>query len=194
MNLTTYVSSMDSIGNPLDELGILTVAVCTGKDVAIMLNGLEFWTTRVNNDWQNCEMYFAYIGDNVFVPIECVAIDILNKVAQKVPLKVEVKKRRGRKPKITLDEEKEAKEKKIGRGRGKSGKNSVVEPVEPVEPKRRGRKRKSETKQERIMDEKSCAEAVNVKRENKKGLKKSNKKMKVSRVVSESGVDPKNVQ
>ena len=94
MNLTTYVSSMDSIGNPLDELGILTATMCTGKDVAIMLNGLEFWTTRVNNDWQNCEMYFAYIGDNVFVPIECVAIDILNTVAQKVPLKVEVKKKK----------------------------------------------------------------------------------------------------
>ena len=43
-------------------------------------------------------------------------MNILNTVAQEVPLyapSVEVKKRRGHKPKITLDEEKECKEKKL---------------------------------------------------------------------------------
>ena len=66
----TYVSAIDSIGNPLDELGILVGGMCTGKNVGIMLSGMEFWTTRQDNEWETCDVFFAYIGENVFVPIE----------------------------------------------------------------------------------------------------------------------------
>ena len=52
---------MECIGHPLDELGILAAAICTGKNVGIMLNAMEFWTTRDNNDWEKCDIYFAYM-------------------------------------------------------------------------------------------------------------------------------------
>ena len=51
-----------------------------------MLNALEFWMTRLDNDWNKCDILFAYARDNVFVPIEQIDIGILNKVAQAVPL------------------------------------------------------------------------------------------------------------
>ena len=54
---------MECIGNLLDELGILVAAICTGKHIAIMLNTMEFWTSRNDSDWEKCDIYFAYIGD-----------------------------------------------------------------------------------------------------------------------------------
>ena len=77
---------MESSGYLLDELSILTAAKCTGKHVGIMLDGLEFWTTRRDNKWQQCEIFFTYIGDNVFVPIERIDMGLVNKVASQVPL------------------------------------------------------------------------------------------------------------
>ena len=77
---------MECIGHPLDELGILAAAICTGKNVGIMLKVMEFWTTRDDNDWEKCDIYFAYIGDKVFVPIERLDMSLLNRVAQQVPL------------------------------------------------------------------------------------------------------------
>ena len=70
MTMIQYVALMESSGYPLDELSILTAAKCTGKHVRIMLDGLEFWTTRRDNKWQECEIFFAYIGDNIFIPIK----------------------------------------------------------------------------------------------------------------------------
>ena len=86
MTMIKYIALMESSGYPLDELSILTAAKCTGKHVGIMLDGLEFWTTRRDNKWQQCEIFFAYIGDNVFVPIELIDMGLLNKVASQVPL------------------------------------------------------------------------------------------------------------
>ena len=54
---------MECVGHPLDEFGILAAAICTGKHVGIMLNAMEFWTTRDDSDWENCDIYFAYIRD-----------------------------------------------------------------------------------------------------------------------------------
>ena len=51
-----------------------------------MLDGLGFWTTRRDNKWQECEIFFAYIGDNVFIPIEQIDMGLLNTVASQVPL------------------------------------------------------------------------------------------------------------
>ena len=70
MTMIQYVALMESSGYPLDKLSILMVAKCTGKHVGIMLDGLEFWTMRRDNKWQECEIFFAYIGDNVFIPIK----------------------------------------------------------------------------------------------------------------------------
>ena len=86
MIMIQYVALMESSGYPLDKLSILTAAKCTGENVGIMLDGLEFWTTRRDNKWQECEIFFAYIGDNVFVPIERIDMGLLNKVASQVPL------------------------------------------------------------------------------------------------------------
>ena len=52
----------------------------------IMLDSLEFWTTRRDNKWQECEIFFTYIGDNVFIPIEQIDMSLLNKVASQVPI------------------------------------------------------------------------------------------------------------
>ena len=70
MTMIQYVALIESSGYPLDELSILMTAKCTVKHVGIMLDGLEFWTTRRDNKWQECEIFFAYIGDNVFILIE----------------------------------------------------------------------------------------------------------------------------
>ena len=86
ISLTKYVSSMECIGHPLDELGILAAAICTGKNVSIMLKAMEFWTTRDDNDWEKCDIYFAYIRDEVFVPIERLDMSLLKRVAQQVTL------------------------------------------------------------------------------------------------------------
>ena len=94
--------------HPLDEFGILAAAICTGKHVGIMLNVMEFWTTRDDSDWENCDIYFAYIGDEVFIPIERLDMSLLNRVAQQVPLDdpLCVKPKRGRKKKsVTSTEE-----------------------------------------------------------------------------------------
>ena len=54
---------MECVGHPLDEFAILAAAICTGKHVGIMLNTMEFWTSREDSDWEKCDIYFAYIGD-----------------------------------------------------------------------------------------------------------------------------------
>ena len=77
---------MEWVGHPLDEFGILAAAICTVKHVGIMLNVMEFWTSRDDSDWENCDIYFAYIGDKVFIPIERLYMSLLNRVAQQVPL------------------------------------------------------------------------------------------------------------
>ena len=73
-----------------------------------MLNALEFWTMRYDNNWQQCDILFAYVGDNVLVPIERIDMGLLNEVAQVVPLysdtcvdmKPQTKSKRGCKEKI----------------------------------------------------------------------------------------------
>ena len=47
---------------------------------------MEFWTSRDDNDWENCDIYFAYIRDEVFIPIERLDMSLLNRVVQRVPL------------------------------------------------------------------------------------------------------------
>ena len=98
---------MECIGHPLDELGILAAAICTGENVGIMLNVMEFWTTRDDNDWEKCDIYFAYISDEVFVPIERLNMSLLNRVAQQVPLYdiPHVKLKRVRKQKSVMSNE-----------------------------------------------------------------------------------------
>ena len=54
---------MECVGHPLDEFAILAAAICTGKHVGIMLNVMEFWTSREDSDWEKCDIYFAYIRD-----------------------------------------------------------------------------------------------------------------------------------
>ena len=85
-----------------------------------MLNAMEFWTSRNDSDWGKCDIYFAYIGDKVFVLIEHLDMLLLNRVVQQVPLynipSVNIKPKRGCKPKsVTLNEEqmKGEKEKKM---------------------------------------------------------------------------------
>ena len=77
---------MECVGHPLDEFSILAAAICTGKHVGIMLNAMEFWTSRDDSDWEKSDIYFAYIGDEVFIPIERLDMSLLNRVAQQVPL------------------------------------------------------------------------------------------------------------
>ena len=98
---------MESVGHPLDEFGILAAAICTGKHVGIMLNAMEFWTTRDDSDWENCDIYFAYIRDEVFIPIERLDMSLLNRVVQQVPLDdpLCVKPKRGRKKKSVMSTE-----------------------------------------------------------------------------------------
>ena len=140
---------MECIVHPLDELGILAAAICTGKHVVIMLNTMEFWTSRDDNDWGKCDIYFTYIGDEVFIPIERLDMSLLNRVVQQVPLYdiPHVKPKRVRKQKsVTSNEETMTgdKERKSGRGKQKA---SELEPkiVESAvsEPKRRGWKPKN---------------------------------------------------
>ena len=140
---------MECIGHPLDELGILAAAICTGKHVSIMLNAMEFWTSRDENDWEKCDIYFAYIGDEVFIPIERLDMSLLNRVAQQVPLYdiPHVKPKRVHKQKsVTSNEETMTGDQGRKSGRGKQ-KASELEPkiVESAssEPKRRGRKPKN---------------------------------------------------
>ena len=69
---------------------------------------MEFWTSRDDSDWENCDIYFAYIGDEVFIPIERLDMSLLNRVAQQVPLDdpLCVKPKRGCKKKsVTSTEE-----------------------------------------------------------------------------------------
>ena len=149
VSLTKYVSSMECVGHPLDEFGILATAICTGKHVGIMLNVMEFWTSRDDSDWENCDIYFAYIGDEVFIPIERLDMSLLNRVAQQVPLDdpLCVKPKRGHKKKsVTSTEETTTgdKERKNGTGKQKANelKAKIVESA-LSQPKRRGRKRKN---------------------------------------------------
>ena len=97
----------ECVGHPLDEFGILAAAICTGKHVGIMLNAMEFWTSRDESDWENCDIYFAYIGDKVFIPIERLDMSLLNRVAQQVPLDdpLCVKPKRGHKKKSVMSTE-----------------------------------------------------------------------------------------
>ena len=70
MTMIKYVASMESSGYPMDKLSILIAAKCT----------------RIDNKWQECEIFFTYIGDNVFIPIEQIDMSLLNKVASQVPI------------------------------------------------------------------------------------------------------------
>ena len=140
---------MECVGHPLDEFGILTAAICTGKHVGIMLNVMEFWTSRDDSDWENCDIYFAYIGDEVFIPIERLDMSLLNRVVQQVPLDdpLCVKPKRGCKKKsVTSTEETTTgdKERKNGTGKQKANelKAKIVESASS-QPKRRGQKRKN---------------------------------------------------
>ena len=140
---------MECIGHPLDELGILATAICTGKNVGIMLNAMEFLTTRDDNDWEKCDIYFAYIRDEVFVPIERLDMSLLNRVAQQVPLYdiPHVKPKRVHKQKsVTSNEETITgdKERKNGRRKQKASESEpkIVKSASS-EPKRRGRKPKN---------------------------------------------------
>ena len=141
---------MECVGHPLDEFGTLAAAICTGKHVGIMLNMMEFWTSRDKSDWENCDIYFAYIGDEVFIPIERLDMSLLNRVAQQVPLDDPpcVKPKRGRKKKsVTSTEETMTgdKERKNGTGKQKANelKAKIVESASS-QPKRRGQKRKND--------------------------------------------------
>ena len=149
---------MECVGHPLDEFAILAAAICTGKHVGIMLNAMEFWTSREDSDWEKCDIYFAYIGDEVFIPIERLDMSLLNRVAQRVSLGDTscVRPKRGRKKKIVTPTEETmmgVKELKngIGKQKAKEFKANIIE-AESSEPKRRGRKRKNNdesSKQER---------------------------------------------
>ena len=149
---------MECVGHPLDEFAILAAAICTGKHVCIMLNAMEFWTSREDSDWEKCDIYFAYIGDEVFIPIERLDMSLLNRVAQWVSLGDTscVRPKRGRKKKIVTPTEETmmgVKELKngIGKQKAKEFKANIIE-AESSEPKRRGRKRKNNdetSKQER---------------------------------------------
>ena len=140
---------MECVGHPLDEFAILAAAICTGKHVGIMLNAMEFWTSREDSDWEKCDIYFAYIGDEVFIPIERLDMSLLNRVAQRVSLGDTscVRPKRGRKKKIVTPTEETTmgvKELKngIGKQKAKEFKANIIE-AESNEPKRRGRKRKN---------------------------------------------------
>ena len=149
---------MECVGHPLDEFAILAAAICTGKHVGIMLNAMEFWTSREDSDWEKCDIYFAYIGDEVFIPIERLDMSLLNRVAQRVSLGDTscVRPKRGHKKKIVTPTEETmtgVKELKngIGKQKAKEFKANIIE-AESSEPKRRGRKRKNNdetSKQER---------------------------------------------
>ena len=149
---------MECVGHPLDEFAILAAAICTGKHVGIMLNAMEFWTSREDSDWEKCDIYFAYIGDEVFIPIKRLDMSLLNRVAQRVSLGDTscVRPKRGRKKKIVTPTEETmtgVKELKngIGKQKAKEFKANIIE-AESSEPKRRGRKRKNNdetSKQER---------------------------------------------
>ena len=140
---------MECVGHPLDEFAILAAAICTGKHVGIMLNAMEFWTSREDSDWEKCDIYFAYIGDEVFIPIERLDMSLLNRVAQRVSLGDTscVRPKRGRKKKIVTPTEETmtgVKELKngIGKQKAKEFKANIIE-AESSEPKRRGWKRKN---------------------------------------------------
>ena len=137
---------MECVGHPLDEFGILAAAICTGKHVGIMLNMMEFWTSRDDSDWENCDIYFAYIKDEVFIPIERLDMSLLNRVAQQVPLDdtLCVKPKRVCKKKSVMSTEETItgdKERKNGRGKQKANEleAKIVESASS-EPKRRGQK------------------------------------------------------
>ena len=140
---------MECVGHPLDEFAILAAAICTRKHVGIMLNVMEFWTSREDSDWEKCDIYFAYIRDEVFIPIERFDMSLLNRVAQRVSLGDTscVRPKRGRKKKIVTPTEetmmgvKELKN-SIGKQKAKEFKANIIE-AESSEPKRRGRKRKN---------------------------------------------------
>ena len=107
---------------------------------------MEFWTSRDDSDWENCEIYFAYIRDDVFIPIERLDVSLLNRVVQQVPLgdTLCVKPKRGHKKKsVTSTEETMTGVKDRKNGRGKQKANELeAKIVESAlrEPKRRGRK------------------------------------------------------
>ena len=161
---------MECVGHPLDEFAILAAAICTGKHVSIMLNAMEFWTSREDSDWEKCDIYFAYIGDEVFIPIERLDMSLLNRVAQRVSLGDTscVRPKRGRKKKIVTPTEETTtgvKELKngIGKQKAKELKANIIE-AESSEPKRRGWKRKNN-------DETSKQERKDVVKGKTKGLK-----------------------
>ena len=140
---------MECLGHPLDEFSILAAAICTGKHVGIMLNAMEFWTSRDDNDWEKCDVYFAYIRDEVFIPIERLDMSLLTTVAQQVPLGDTrcVRPKRGRKKKSVMPTEEtmtRVNEPKngIGKQKPKELKAKIIESASS-EPKRRGQKRKN---------------------------------------------------
>ena len=97
---------------------------------------------------RTADIYFAYIGDNVFIPIERLDMSLLNRVVQQVPLgdTLCVKPKRGHKKKsVTSTEETMTgvTERKKGRGKQKANEleAKIVESASS-EPKRRGRKQK----------------------------------------------------
>ena len=165
---------MECVGHPLDEFAILAAAICTGKHVGIMLNAMEFWTSREDSDWEKCDIYFAYIGDEVFIPIERLDMSLLNRVAQRVSLGDTscVRPKRGRKKKIVTPTEETTtgvKELKNGIGKQKATefKANIIE-AESSEQKRRGRKRKNN-------DETSKPETEDVVKGKTKGRKEKKK-------------------
>ena len=52
---------MECLGHPLDKFSILAAAICTGKHVGIMLNAMEFWTSRDDSDWEKCDIFLPIL-------------------------------------------------------------------------------------------------------------------------------------
>ena len=110
-------------------------------------------------------------------------MNILNRIAQQVPLvdgSLNVKKRRGRKPKVISDEEgiKQTKKKKIGAGsRGKKRPAEQIEGKIESEPRKRGRpKSKDTTSKAKKMKEILCPEVGDVSTQTRRGRKKKEEK------------------
>ena len=86
-NITAYLQYMGQEGNPIDELGIIIAALTIHKHVAVLLRGFQWWTTREDGDWSECQILFTYTGKMTFVPIRQINCHDLNKISDQVSSK-----------------------------------------------------------------------------------------------------------
>ena len=134
---------LEEIGRPIDELGLIIAAITIHKHIAVMLRGFKWWTTREDDNWEKCDVFFAYTGKMKFVHIQRISNDWLNKTADKVGLCNEssvLKKAIKRKQASDCCKNLSPAKRRRGRPRKQNDEPKPIRKLKPRESKTKGKK------------------------------------------------------